>query len=205
MLNTRKAALIIGFAAALNVLSTANAGGNGQWWELGADGQWRPHCLGTGTRITLASGETVAVENLTDPQVLLASAALPASTLTGNASNIDFKTVPAGINEFYSSAYSDQIYTLVDTLGNTLVATGFHPIVTQNKGVISVAELQVGDVLFTRNGPSQVKGLSKAPYTGGKVYNFGVGTSATKAQHLGNFYANNILVGDLDMQKAITK
>lgn len=163
-------------------------------------------CLAKGTQITLANGEILSIEAVRQFDELFAYS--PDSTSLAATSNVGIP-VPSNNVYFATRSPSDGIaYQLTDNQGNTLVGTKNHPIITVNRGVVQMGDLQLGDTLITVYGHSQVIDLSEIAYQE-DVYNF----SMTSLRHdISNmetdfisqsFFANNILVGDLKLQKSL--
>lgn len=162
-------------------------------------------CLAAGTEVMLASGQLAAIETITEEHKLMAAyakeditfASLTPALMQLQESSIGFASVNPSDNKV--------MYELVDTLGNTLVATGDHPIITANRGPVAMASLEVGDTLITTIGETFVTSLKIVEYEG-LVHNFLLGNPQHSFESVAedfmeqSFFANNILVGDLHLQ-----
>lgn len=161
-------------------------------------------CLAAGTVVTTASGAALAVERVRLGQPLLA---LEQPSLEWASSAPGRPTFRAGaVTAVYSALNTRPMYRLSDSAGHVLTATDHHPVFTLNRGNVQMARLRVGDVLLTTGGRATVSGLSRVN-SPGKVFNFVVnlgnnpGNQGRGAAH--TFFANGILVGDMDVQDAL--
>lgn len=162
-------------------------------------------CLAAGTEVMLANGQLAAIETIKEEQKLMA--AYTREDITFAAVTPAFTQLQESSISFASVNQSDNkiMYELVDTLGNTLVGTGDHPIITANRGPIAMAALEVGDTLITPMGETFVASLTTVGYEG-LVHNFLLGNPQHSFESVAedfmeqSFFANNILVGDLHLQ-----
>ena len=167
-------------------------------------------CLATGTIITLNNGQTEYVENIKPSQEVLGFA--DEKTLIASKEPIvDLLPLLSVTSVPEPTVHTNEtIFELTDSLGNVLIASAGHPIITNNRGVIPMAFLQKGDILYTLEGFSTVVNLVTSNYQGA-IHNFILGNPEESIQvldedmFLHSFYANNILVGDLFMQQALER
>lgn len=165
-------------------------------------------CLVADTVITLADGQTAFIQDILANQQLVTYTS--EDNLIASVADAGISFNSSVVNFVSNSAASDNVFELVDTLGNSLKGTGNHPIITVNRGVVPMGQLQVGDTLVTLYGESQVASLTAFAYEG-SVHNIALGNfnhdaadvEASISEH--TFFANNILVGDINLQYALAR
>lgn len=163
-------------------------------------------CLVVDTVITLADGQTAFIQDIFANQQLVTYTSEDNLIASVAAAGVSFNS--SVVNFVSNRAASESMFELVDTLGNSLKGTGNHPIITVNRGVVPMGQLQVGDTLVTLYGESQVASLTAFDYEG-SVHNIALGDFNHDAADLEasiserTFFANNILVGDLNLQYAL--
>lgn len=161
------------------------------------------HCLAAGTEVMLSDGAIAAIEHINASQYVTSytpqdtyMAATGTVSIPYNDSVVDFVST-------HNHGAGVIMYELVDSFGNTLQATSDHPIITANRGAVTMASLQKSDTLITVYGESTIASLTTFNYQG-TVHNLALRSLNTNANHTTpSFFANNILVGDLYLQREL--
>lgn len=162
-------------------------------------------CLVADTVITLADGQTAFIQDILQRQEIVS---YTEDNLFASVAEVGASFNQSLVNFVSNRIASQSMYELVDTFGNVLQGTGNHPIITVNRGIVPMAQLQVGDTLVTLYGESQVASLSTFDYQG-SVHNLALSDFNNESTDLEanlsthTFFANNILVGDLNLQYAL--
>ncbi|MFE8601217.1 Hint domain-containing protein [Archangium violaceum] len=143
-------------------------------------------CLAAGTRVLRADGKSVPVESVKVGDQVLTHVGGRALTVT---------TVTKGTE-------SQPLVRLKAGKGRDVLVTNRHPMVSRTRGVVVAGELEVGDVLLTRDGEAALTSVERVPYKG-QVYNLTLGTDAELVnvgakEH--TLIANGFVVGDARMQ-----
>jgi len=187
--------------------SSALAGDNDQ--KICAVESWcNDTCLAAGTQIQMADGHARKVEDVLQGQNVSAPVvARELAAFSPSAFHTVFnlkKLEAARVMETTILPLNGKaMLELQVASGQVLQATENHPIITES-GVRTMGELKVGDRVYTTAGVSPVTQIKVVAYQG-QVYNLAVkGASAPEAKTFGVFYANGILVGDLNVQRAVT-
>jgi hypothetical protein len=159
-------------------------------------------CVAQGTKIVLTNGLSARVETLVQGARVATQA--HEQYLAASLRRLGRNTLaltPALVTRTYASPNQQQAYEVRDDQHHRLIATDDHPMVTQNRGVVRLADLRLGDVLVSDVGPSHVTRIGKVKYTG-KVYNLLLGSEAGAASNTGahTYFANGLLVGDMKLQ-----
>ncbi len=143
-------------------------------------------CLAAGTKVQLASGALVAVEQVKVGDRVVNNHQGRALTVTSTTRGME----------------TEPMVQLRDGKGHEVLVTRTHPMVTRSQGVVTAEKLAVGDVVLTREGEVKLTSVKHLPYSGA-VYNLTLG-SAQELKSVGDkehtFYANGFLVGDNKMQ-----
>ncbi|MDE1464043.1 Hint domain-containing protein [Spartinivicinus poritis] len=147
----------------------------------------RNSCLVEGSLITMQDGSKKKIENIK----------------VGDWVSTKNKKQPLMVKDLSIGTEDIPMYKLVTESNTEVVATEKHIIPTNNKGLVWVKELEIGDQLFTENGIETIKSVTQQQYSG-KVYNLFIGlddvtVDSFSASEL-TFYANSVLVGDNNIQ-----
>lgn len=177
-------------------------------------------CLAEGTMITLADGTELKIEAVIQEDTLFSWNGSGLQSLAYSDLNLVlYSFVIGNLNEkhstnhnhLYTSVASSEMYKLVDTAGRELIATGDHPVITRERGIVPLSELKTGDTLFVLGGTSNVASVKVTPYVG-DTYNIGLDSpsslvSTSKSGEIAldtlkahTMFANGILVGDMYLQ-----
>jgi hypothetical protein len=148
-------------------------------------------CLAEGTKVEVAGGKEVAVEDIKiGDQTTNQYHATGLLTVTDTAKGVEL---------------SPMIY-IEDEAKRSLLMTEMHPVQTIDRGMVLAKALVVDDRVMTRTGPSRLVRIERRMYDG-KVFNLKVG-SKTEKTRLGEdqtvFYANGFVVGDGQIQSRHT-
>lgn len=146
------------------------------------------HCLGSDTRVSMADGSTKTIPQIVAGDTVLAGAQ-------------DHQTVSVTHN----GAHHQDVYLLETACGKTLIASAEHVIFTAS-GPKFARDLAAGDALITSTGPSALKAIKAEPGDGRNLWNLSLGEApqiTDKDPPVGQFYANDILVGDARATRAI--
>ncbi|WP_019588205.1 Hint domain-containing protein [Deinococcus apachensis] len=158
-------------------------------------------CVAEGTQIVLANGTSASIQSIRIGARVTAQAN-EQYHLASTRARTSPAFVSANVVRTYASRNDQQAYEVRDDKQHRLIGTDDHPIVTRNRGVVTLSALHVGDVLISDTGPSRVTRIAKVQYTG-KVYNLLLGTSSGNAKantYTHTYFANGILVGDMKLQ-----
>lgn len=140
------------------------------------------HCVAAGTRITLANGSTMTVEDIRGGE----------QVVTDESGTI-FTVV-----DTFGMAKDGEILVLRTEAGHELLITDGHPVLTPN-GHVRSEQLRAGDVVLTDRGPSKVTSIDAQIYKG-RVHSFSLGCTKDEEQRFTddntNYYANGVLIGD---------
>jgi hypothetical protein len=142
-------------------------------------------CLAEGTRIRMADGSEMAVEQFRG----------------GGIESV--QSGPRGItNTVWGTTRGKEVPPIIiirDDQGHELWLTEQHP-VPSGGGVVLARDLTVGSRVSTESGDAALTSVERQPYDG-DVWNLKVGTQAEAERGETNVYANGILVGDVQMQR----
>ncbi|OLF77676.1 hypothetical protein AWH62_03100 [Maricaulis sp. W15] len=155
----------------------------GRWYQLPSTRIYYS-CVAAGTQVTLANGESRAVETLDITDRI-------ASNEDGDAMTV------------YSvySGEEETMVRLVTVSGRELLITESHPVVLTT-GIVLAGEIRPGQSVRTVDGPEAVLSADRVAYNG-PVHNLSVGTEAdgiALTSHNTTFFANGVLIGDNEMQ-----
>jgi hypothetical protein len=142
-------------------------------------------CFAAGTQITLPDGSTRKIEQFKGDgsETVLKSADGTAINVAGTGDGVEEKPM----------------IRIVDNAGHSLLITETHAVVT-GRGPTLAREVRVGDTVYTQQGPSKVKSISREVYTQ-KVHHLFLGDMTQAAAGQSTMFANGILVGDMWMQQ----
>jgi hypothetical protein len=143
-------------------------------------------CFAPGTQITLADGTTRAVEQFTGDgsETVLADGAGRKEKVTGTGGGVEEKP----------------LIRISDAAGHSVLLTETHPVIT-GRGALFAWRVRVGDTLTTTKGPSRVTKVETVPAVEHqKVHNLLVGEHKDAVAGKTTLFANDILVGDMQMQ-----
>lgn len=142
-------------------------------------------CLPPGTMITLSEGQEIAIEDIEIGDRVMADD--DGGVLT--------------VVDVMEGHEDEPLVVIENSLGHVVPMTATHPVPTAERGIVSAAELQVGDRLDTEDGISYVVSVEREEYEG-DVYNLVLGTPE-ELEARGNqttMVANGVVVGDSRMQ-----
>jgi hypothetical protein len=145
-------------------------------------------CLAEGTRIQLADGRHVAIEDIELGDRISNPYHAAAQSLT--------------VMDIATGSEKAPMVRVEDASGRSLRMTETHPIQTTDRGMVLAKHLSEGDTVMTASGPSKLVAVEREPY-GGKVYNLKVGSASEMAEidvDQTAVYANGFLVGDGQIQ-----
>lgn len=145
-------------------------------------------CLAAGTRIQMADGSQVPIEQIAAGDRVFNSFHGGAQALTVTDTATGVETVP--------------MVRLAAASGHTVLMTEMHPVQTPDRGIVLAKDLAQGDQVITASGASKLTSVTREQFDG-KVYNVKLGTEAEQAaigvdQTL--VYADGFLVGDGQIQ-----
>ncbi|WNG26554.1 hypothetical protein F0U62_22955 [Cystobacter fuscus] len=153
---------------------------------------FRNSCMAEGTRIQLAGGHEVPVEQVKLGDKILAGAGRAALTVTDVARG----------NEITPFVH------LRDSLGHQVTLTEMHPVITASGQVMAARDLKVRDQVRTDKGVASLTAVKRVPVNGKRVFNLKLGTAEELAgvDALGRtMFAGGFLVGDLAMQEELER
>jgi hypothetical protein len=153
---------------------------------------FRNSCMAEGTRIQLAEGRVVPVEQVKMGDKVIAGAGSTVLTVTDVARGNE-------LNPFVQ---------LRDNLGHQVTLTEMHPIVTAKGEVVAARDLKVRDQVRTDKGVASLTAVKRVPVNGKRVFNLKLGTAEelAKVDALGRtMFAGGFLVGDLAMQEELER
>ncbi|AKT42125.1 Hint domain-containing protein [Chondromyces crocatus] len=146
-------------------------------------------CMPAGTGITMADGNSVAIEKIVPGQKVVSNET--GRTLT--------------VMDVVQGSERKPLVRVIDSFGNSVSMTNTHPVPTVDARIIKAEELMIGDRIQTANGVAVVTHVEREDYEG-VVYNLVLGTPEERAemgQEETTMYANGVLIGDSQMQSLI--
>lgn len=162
-------------------------------------------CLAAGTMITTVDNKTRPIEQINQGDRVLSLESSPnGGSLNSYRTSLNLqKTMVAEVLEKTSTPLQGRaMMELRVASGQVLRATENHPIITSS-GVRAMGNLNVGDTVYTDKGISAVTSIKTVDYSG-NVYNLATSNvNKNTVVGYGVFYANGILVGDLNAQRAL--
>jgi hypothetical protein len=153
---------------------------------------FRNSCMAEGTRIQLAEGRTVPVEQVKMGDKVIAGAGRAVLTVTDVARG----------NELTPFVH------LRDSLGHQVMLTEMHPIITAKGQVVAAKDLKVRDQVRTDKGVASLTVVKRVPVKGKRVFNLKLGTAEELAGVDAldrTMFAGGFLVGDLAMQEELER
>lgn len=148
-------------------------------------------CLPSGTEITLANGVRVPIEKIAIGEQVTADERGRILTVIDVVEGVERKP----------------LVRVLDDRGNAVSMTTTHAVPTVDARVIQAQELQIGDRILTKDGPTTVVAVERPEYEG-SVYNLILGTAeelATVRPEETTMFANGVLVGDGRMQGVVVQ
>lgn len=149
------------------------------------------HCVAAGTRVTLANGSTMLVEDIRGGEEVVTDGQGTIFTVVDT-----FGVVKDG-----------EILALRTEAGHELRITHGHPVLTPG-GHVRAEQLRAGDMVFTDKGPSKLASVDLQPYKG-RVHSFSLGYTKAEEQRFTddntNYYANGILIGDNRISRGLAR
>lgn len=153
------------------------------WW----------HCLAEGTKVTLADGTLINIEDLHNGHRVL-------SGIHGGDLGVE-ATILANHKSTEKQEGKQGVYRLrtkKGKKGKEIIATGAHPVMTPT-GSVMICYLKAGDQILVAEGVSTVESCEAIAYSG-MFYDLKLGNAADRVrmgQHpINSYHANGILVGD---------
>ncbi|PTL77079.1 Hint domain-containing protein [Vitiosangium sp. GDMCC 1.1324] len=151
---------------------------------------YRNSCMAEGTRIQMADGQVVPVEQVKMGDKVIAGAGGKVLTVTDVARGNE-------LNPFVH---------LRDSAGHEVTLTEMHPVITAKGEVVAAKNLKVKDQLRTEKGVASLTSVKRVPVNGKRVFNLKLGTTEELAglDSLGRtMFAGGFLVGDMAMQQEL--
>ena len=143
-------------------------------------------CVAAGTLVRLADGRDVPIESITadnSPKVVNAVGA--SRTVQGTAKGVELHPM----------------YRLTTSLGQTLLITRTHPVLTTN-GLVMARDIKVGDSVKTLKGDAKITSTTQVAYPG-KVYSLRLGWFDEAPSENRTHSANGIFIGDSISQQQL--
>jgi len=145
-------------------------------------------CLAAGTLIDIAGGQSLPIESLKIGDSV--------------ASPFDRQDGALLVSDVAKGFEAVPMVRIEDEKGHGLLLTEMHPVPVEGRGMVLGRDLQVGDVVTTKEGPAKLLRVSREKFDGA-VHNLKVG-DAGELSRLGadqtQVFANGILVGDGQVQ-----
>lgn len=142
-------------------------------------------CVAKGTLMTMADGSTKAIEDVVVGDLL----ATPEGVKEVKDTSIGYEAIP--------------MVSITDSLGNNVLLTETHPVVTANRGVVWASEVVKGDTLSTDAGTSTVLNTSSYDFDD-TVHNLELEPVKGDDDAQETMYANGIAIGDLGYQSDLS-
>ncbi|QSQ11363.1 Hint domain-containing protein [Myxococcus landrumensis] len=149
-------------------------------------------CMAAGTRVTLADGKVVPVE-----QVKL-----------GDKVRANDKGALLSVMDIAQGNEVKPLLRLRDNQGHDATLTEMHPVVMSTGEVVTAKSLKVKDQVRTDKGVSTLTSITPVSSENARVYNLRLGTDQELLAVNKNgrtLFAGGFLVGDLSMQDALTR
>ncbi|WP_338863373.1 Hint domain-containing protein [Myxococcus stipitatus] len=147
-------------------------------------------CMAEGTKVVLADGRTVPVEQVQRGARIVTNDQGEALTVT----------------DVQVGGELEPMVNLVDDKGHKVSLTDKHPVIMADGKPVAAGTLRVNDRVSTRDGVATLTSVTREKYAG-KVYNFNLGTAAELARagkNANTLFANGFRVGDNKMQGDLT-
>lgn len=146
------------------------------------------HCVAEDTLVKLPGGKTKRIDQLAGGDTLMSNA-------EGDVLMV--------MNNIFSDKIGE-IFSIRDEFGHSLLSTEYHAVMTA-AGIKLAKKLDMGDVLITEKGNAKIVSIQRIPFQG-RVWNIGLCPVSEDLNEIDNdghtFFANGILVGDIDMSIA---
>jgi hypothetical protein len=144
-------------------------------------------CMAEGTRVQLANGRVLPVEQLDTGDKVIANQTGRILTVT----------------DVIRGHEASELVQLQDTAGHTVTLTQMHPVLKADGKVVAARALKVRDQVLTDTGAAALKSVKRVPVNGKRVFNLALGTPyelrGVGAQER-TLFASGFLVGDKSMQ-----
>lgn len=144
-------------------------------------------CLAGGTMVTMGDGSEKAIE-----------------TIDGDGSEsaiVNARGETVAVQGIAQGTERHPMVRITDSRGHTLLLSQTHPVVT-SRGMVMALRLRTGDTVQTRQGAATITKIEQVPY-GEKVWNLTFGPPEHIGEGKSTFFANGILVGDMEMQQRV--
>ncbi|MDC0712214.1 Hint domain-containing protein [Stigmatella sp. ncwal1] len=144
-------------------------------------------CMAAGTRIQMANGHILPVEQVEIGDKVLANKEGLILTVTDVARGHEI----------------DDFVQLRDNAGHRVTLTQMHPIIKADGKVVAARSLKVRDQVRTERGVSTIKSVKRIPANGKQVFNLALGTPYELREvdsQERTLFAGGFLVGDKSMQ-----
>lgn len=145
-------------------------------------------CLAAGTMIEMGSGWMLPIDEVQTGDMV--------------SNPFDRSDFSLQVTDTVLGTESTPMVRIEDEHGKSLLMTEMHPIDVVGRGMVLAKYLKAGDVVSTKDGPSQLVTVGREQYNG-YVYNLKLGTGAEMkglAKDQTTVYANGFLVGDVQVQ-----
>jgi hypothetical protein len=140
------------------------------------------HCVAAGTKILLANGKSMKIDDITG----------------GEKVKIGAKGEVFTVVDTFGTNKEAEVLAVTTKNGRELLITDMHPVLT-SKGLVAARDLVTADQVLTDEGASRIKSIKRRKYSG-LVYGFSVGATPEEAKRFTSdntcYYANGILIGD---------
>ncbi|WP_225409093.1 Hint domain-containing protein [Stigmatella hybrida] len=147
-------------------------------------------CMAEGTRIQLANGRVLPVEQIETGDKVLANRMGLILTVT----------------DVIRGNETQDFVQLQDTAGHSVTLTQMHPILKADGRVVAARALRVRDQVLTDKGAAMLKSVKRVPVHGKRVFNLALGTPyelrGVGAQER-TLFASGFVVGDKSMQELL--
>lgn len=144
-------------------------------------------CMAAGTRIQMADGRILPVEQVEIGDKVLANKEGLILTITDVARGHEI----------------DDFVQLHDNAGHRVTLTQMHPVIKADGKVVAARSLKIRDQVRTNRGIATIKSAKRVPVNGKQVFNLALGTPyelRTVGPQERTLFAGGFLVGDKSMQ-----
>jgi antitoxin component of MazEF toxin-antitoxin module len=142
-------------------------------------------CVAADSQITMADGSTKAIKDVNKGEWVMSA----------NNTKYPVEMITTGKEPI-------AMYRITDIYSHSLLLTHGHPVVMADDSLKLARDLRVGDIIKSNYGPAKLVRITTEMYDG-TIYNLTLGTEEQIAQNNKEgftMYANNILIGDNNMQ-----
>jgi hypothetical protein len=147
-------------------------------------------CMAEGTRIQLANGQVLPVEQVQTGDRVLANQMGLILTVT----------------DVIRGTETQELVQLQDNAGHSVTLTQQHPLLRADGRVVAARTLRVRDLVLTDRGAAMLKSVKRVPVNGRRVFNLALGTPF-ELREVGaqerTLFASGFVVGDKSMQELL--